>query len=805
MDAKWKKTDELVQAALELPEPDRSRYIDRQCAGDERLRVDVRSLLEACQGSSQFLEMPALQSAPAIPPQAATIGRYRLLHRIAAGGMGEVYLAEQTEPVHRQVAIKIVKRGMDTDDILRRFAQERQTLAELNHPNIAKLLDGGATDDGRPYLVMEYVEGRPITAYCQFYNPNLRQRLALFRGVCDAVEHAHRKLVVHRDLKPSNILIAEENGVPTPKLLDFGIAKMLEPGGAAALTQTEASQRPLTPEYASPEQIRGESIGTSADVYSLGVVLYELLTGRRPYEFESRTPLAIERAICESSIPRPSEVVRSDAAFARSRRALAGDLDRIVLTALRKEPERRYGSVERFSEDIRRYLLGLPITARPDTALYRSVKFLRRHRGGVAVAAGFVLVLLAALAVSLASWTQAVLERNRAQLETLRAKRALAKAGRVAQFYQEMLAAASPDVARGRDTTLVRELLEQAATRLESESVDQPDVAVGVRNAICVAYSGLGLYAEAESQLRTALKLAESSLASTDPDMLLTQGNLATVLTRAGRLREAEELHRSTLAARERTLGPDHPETLHSVTGLAAALSLLGRPAEAEPLARRVLATQERLNPNSQAVALAAGELATCLFDQGKLSEARHLSERQLELMAKSGVQDGPAALKPLERLAALYHRLDMQEQAAELFDQVLARRRQLMGPDHIATLGAMSNLGKIRLLLGDPERACELLAECVQRAQHTYADHWNTAVFRTNYGACLVRLNRLEDAERELLPSFDKLAAQFGPGDVRSRRAADALVELYDAWKKPEQADRFRPPPATQPERPGP
>jgi tetratricopeptide (TPR) repeat protein len=804
MDARWKRTDQLVQAALQMPEPDRLRYIDSQCAGDERLRVDVCSLLEACQGSSQFLETPALTGAPPTPALTGRIGRYRLLERIAAGGMGEVYLAEQTEPVHRRVAIKIVKRGMDTDDILRRFAQERQTLAELNHSHIAKLLDGGATDDGRPYLVMEYVEGRPITEYCRLRKPSLRERLNLFRGVCDAVEHAHRKLVVHRDLKPSNILIAEENGVSTPKLLDFGIAKMLEPGGAGALTLTEASQRPLTPEYASPEQIRGQSIGTSSDVYSLGLVLYELLTGRRPYEFESRAPAAIERAICESSVPRPSEVVRSDPLFSRSRRALAGDLDRIVLTALRKEPERRYGSVERLSEDIRRWLTGLPISARPDTALYRGRKFLCRHWVGATAAAACFVVLSAALVVSLTYWRQAVTERNNALEMTAEAKRQAKRSERTTEFYQKLLHAASPEVARGRDTAILRELLDLAAQRVTRELADEPSIAAGVRNSIGATYAGLGLLPQAVAQFQTALEHGEPEFGADHPDALLIRNNLATVLSRMGRLSEAEPLHRATLAAQERQLGPDHPETLHSVNALAVNLKAQGRAAEAEPLSRRVLSSQERKNPRSEETLAAIAELALCLVELERFSEAQALLEQQLSLQSDVG-SDHPTRLRAMHSLSLVFLRTGKPERAAELSEQVLEQRARIYGPEHVETLAAMNNLGKARLLLGELQSAADLLGRCLSIVARDLPEHEYTAVIRSNYGLCLGRLKRFDEAEQHLLPAHEALATQFGPADTRTRRAADALVELYDAWNKPDKADHFRQAPATNPARDGP
>ncbi|HJQ23453.1 MAG TPA: protein kinase [Blastocatellia bacterium] len=429
------RINEVVEAALRLAPGARTAYLDRACT-DEGLRRDVETTIRIREGANAFhgttnAEGPtAMMDAETIALgegeqqrlfEETHIGAYRIVRRIGQGGMGAVYLAERdTGEFKQQVAIKLVKRGMDTEFVLRRFLSERQILAALNHPNIARLLDGGTTADGRPYFVMEYIEGKPITQYADDHRLTTVERLRLFQQVCAAIHYAHQNLVIHRDIKPSNILVTEAG---TPKLLDFGIAKLLNPELAAqTLEATAVAVRLMTPEYASPEQVKGEPITTASDVYSLGVLLYELLTGHRPYRIANRTPLEVARVVCEEEPQRPSTAVGRSETYPladgtgtiqltpesisrtregnpeKLRRRLAGDLDNIVLMAMRKEPERRYASVDQLANDIRRHLAGRPVIARKDTLVYRTIKFVRRNRAGV-LAALLVIASLVAGAV----------------------------------------------------------------------------------------------------------------------------------------------------------------------------------------------------------------------------------------------------------------------------------------------------------------------------------------------------------------------------------------------------------------------
>ena len=421
---RWRRIDELFRTIADRPLAEREALLTRVCGGDDELRREVLELL-AHDPPDSFLHDPIKHATVAVAHEPkddllnTRIGPYRLTRLIGHGGMGAVYEAvRDDDQFQHQVALKLIKRGMDSDFVRDRFLRERQILASLDHPHIARLFDGGTTRDGLPYFVMEFVNGISITDYCRQQEQSLNDKLKLFRKVCSAVQHAHQKLVIHRDLKPSNILVTADG---TPKLLDFGIAKLLSPDLSEAFTRTETALRLMTPDYASPEQVRGHTITTATDVYSLGVVLYELLAEQRPYQFETYAPQEIERAICDTEAPRPSDLARQHSdARTKLAKQLTGDLDTIVLMALRKEPERRYQSVEQFSEDIRRYLSGLPITARPDTFRYRAGKFVRRHKAAVGALAllGLLTIALAILTVRLTR-ERNLAERRFAQVRTL--------------------------------------------------------------------------------------------------------------------------------------------------------------------------------------------------------------------------------------------------------------------------------------------------------------------------------------------------------------------------------------------------
>jgi len=406
----WDRVEDLFLSVVDLPHSEREHLLDVACSGDSTLRTEIESLLASDRKNGAGI-MAALETEAALlfdsPVPGDRLGAYRIIYEIGRGGMGAVYLATRADDQYRkQVAIKVVKRGMDSDEVLSRFRHERQILAGLEHPHIARLIDGGTTPDGRPYFVMERVQGQPIDAFCREHNLGVESRLRLFVRVCEAVSYAHRALVVHRDLKPGNILVNAEG---VPKLLDFGVAKLLSPGADPGLTSTGFRTGPLTPEYASPEQVRGLPVTTATDVYALGAILYELLTGTRAQKMTTRTPAEIERVVCDTQALRPSH-----ASLALQ---LDGDLDNIVWMAMRKERERRYQSVDQLAEDIERYLNGLPVMARQDSFAYRARKFVGRNR--LAIAAGALVFgsLVAGLTVSVNQARQAEAARRVAEMQ----------------------------------------------------------------------------------------------------------------------------------------------------------------------------------------------------------------------------------------------------------------------------------------------------------------------------------------------------------------------------------------------------
>ena len=597
----------LFDEAVGLPADAQADYVTKLRGDDPTLADELESLLEAHEPSDEFLTPLDVGRAAALlgmhEPEDKTgtqIGAYRLLRELGRGGMGVVYVAERVDgQFDQQVALKLIRRGMDSDEILRRFLIERQILAQLNHPNIARLLDGGITPDGQPYFAMEYVQGAPLLTYCERQRPSIADRLSIFLAVCRAVHHAHTNMIVHRDIKPSNILVTDE---ATPKLLDFGIDKLLDPGlssHADPLTRTAA--RPLTPEYASPEQIRGGPVTTASDVYQLGLLLYRLLTGRSPYAEVTGDSHATARAICETTPPKPSSVVSDSAAATfglprkRLARRLAGDLDNIVMMALRKNPERRYESAARLADDAENYLANRPVHAQRASPVYRAVKFAQRHTFGTAASAVVVLALLAGIAGT--TW-QARVAANEA-----------ARAAQLKEFALDLLELSDPDAARGHQLT-VTDLLATGSERVETELAGQPELqaqmlallgnvhrklgnydvarpalerALALRRSVfdprdlpvADSLNELGRlhyhtsdYASAEALFREALEIRRERLGNDHVDVADVLANLGSVVGSKGDFDEAEALLTESLAIRRATLGSRHPEAAESLTAL---------------------------------------------------------------------------------------------------------------------------------------------------------------------------------------------------------------------------------------------
>src|SRR5262245_9702361 len=724
---RWQRIEEIFRTAVERPAVERDAYLTLACDGDDDLRREVLSLIER-DTAEDFIRVPIANAALGFTSKATNdltgerVGPYRVLRLIGRGGMGDVYEAERDdEQFRQQVAIKIIKRGMDTDFVRDRFLRERRILASLDHPHIARLFDGGATADGSPYFVMEFVAGEPITAYCRGHQLSVNEKLKLFRKVCSAVQHAHQRLVIHRDLKPSNILITQPADLKAdgkdgePKLLDFGIAKLLSPDVSEASTRTETALRMMTPEYASPEQARGQAVATTTDVYSLGVVLYELLTERRPHEFRTYAPAEIERAICETVIEEPSKVVgQMTGAPTRLARQLAGDPDNIVMMAMRKEPERRYQSVEQFSEDIRRYLEGMPVVARKDTFGYRAGKFVRRHKAGVVI-----LALLAILAVAMAFQSVRVArERDRANQE-------VATAQAVTQSLVEMFEVADPGKARG-NTITAKKLLDQGAEKVVRELKDQPVVQAKLMDTIGGLYLSIGVYDRAQSLLEDALKLRRQTLGAENIDVAESLHHLGEVTYEKGDYARSETLFREALQLRRRLLGTESLNTADTMAGLGRALIAQGKFADAEPLVSDALALRRRKLPHEHkdiASSLLHG-MGRLLSEQGKFAEAAENYRESLAIHRKLYGAEHPATAASMNNLAMMLRELGDYQDAAALSREALEVRRKLLGPEHPDVTGNMVNLASLLQDKGEYEEAEQLYRQALQLRRKLFGEN---------------------------------------------------------------------------------
>jgi len=717
----------LFQRAVELPDAEREAWLAAQCAADPELRRRVEALAAADERAGDFLAAPAAEQLGAWfgetggdPAEASWDGRrlgsYRIVRELGRGGMGTVFLAERVDgQFDQQVALKVVRQGFFGDELRRRFVRERQILALLQHPNIARLLDGGVSPEGLPYFVMELVAGTPITAFCDRHALAPEQRLRLFLGVCGAVQHAHRSLVVHRDLKPSNILVTADSEV---KLLDFGIAKLLGEQAAEGLTRTAP---PLTPAYAAPEQLRGEPVTTATDVYALGVVLYELLAGRRPAVPAGGGPggelaPALARAAAGWEPPRPSTVAEPPAGQAaagadprarlRIRRRLRGDLDTIVMTALRQAPERRYASADALAEDLRRHLAGLPIRARPDTPGYRLGKFVRRHRLAVAATGLLLAMLLAAL--GFAGWQA----REKAR-EARRAEAEAQTAGEVTRFVMSLFEGSDPSHARGAAVT-ARELLDEAAGRIRGELAGQPAVRARLLYTLATIHASLGLFDRARPLAAEALALRRASPGAGEPQVADSLEQLGTILTQQADYRAAGPLLREALALRRRAVGRQAALPLaasleclanlqHKTGDLAGAEALYG---QALTMSRRGAAAPAG-SAGATGSAGAAGsagelrvaqllsELAANTQDRGRYGAAAGLYAQALEIRERVLGDTHPAVAATLSDFGSDLVYLNRFDEAAAKLGQALALRERVLGPDH-------PDVGFTRLALAD-------------------------------------------------------------------------------------------------------
>jgi eukaryotic-like serine/threonine-protein kinase len=646
------------------------------------------------------------------------IGRYRLLRKLGEGGMGQVWLAEQTAPVRRQVALKLIKAGMYDNSVLQRFQSERQSLAIMDHPSIARVFDAGATPDGQPYFVMEYVAGLPITTYCDHNQLNIRERLELFIKVCEGVQHAHQKAIIHRDLKPANILVVEVDGKPTPRIIDFGLAKAVSPQLAGEIMVTQLGGWVGTPGYMSPEQ--GDpsvvDVDTRTDVYSLGVVLYVLLSGSPPFDTKqwNKQPLyEVLRQLREEDPPRPSTKLGmekdSSVATAEARgtdaaqlvRLLHGDLDWITMKALDKDRTRRYGTPSELAADIERYLQDEPITARPASAGYRLAKYVRRHRLGVAIASSLALLLVAVAVAQMVELRRITRERDRAD--------------RIAQFMTGMFKVSDPNEAKG-NTVTAREILDKGSADITKGLANDPEVQAQMMDTMAHVYINLGIFSQAQPLAEQAVATGRHSVGVRNKTTLNSMSNLAFILMREGRYADAEKLLRETIDGQKYVFGPKHVETLVSLRFLAATLEVEGRYAEADKIEREALATaRTALGPEHWETLLSMNVMANILDDEGRLAEAEKLYRETAEIQRRTLGPDHPDTLTSMSNLGGVLEEEGHLAEAEKIQRETLELRTRVLGAEHPDTLALKMNLGNTLNQAGSRAEAEKVYRETME------------------------------------------------------------------------------------------
>ena len=776
--------------------------MEKACGDNRELRRRVESYLAEETGAQNFMETPAFSlntdggnvwqfEETGVGDR---IGSYEVKRLLGRGGMGTVYLAVRVDEFEKRVALKVLRPGMNTEEIARRFRHERQILAHLDHPNIAKLLDGGTTEKGVPYFVMEYVEGEPLDRYCQRQGLGIRARLELFRKVCSAVHRAHQNLVVHRDLKPANILVG---GDGEPKLLDFGIAKPLDVDGAAT-GLTASGFHPMTLAYASPEQVCGQVITTASDVYSLGVVLYELLTGSHPTRKPGSTWLDLANAIQTGPPQKPSTAddlaplerraddgeTQTPGALRRERgedvrdlrRRLTGDLDSIVLTALSKQPERRYASVEQLSADIGRHLEGLPVTARKLTLAYWVGKFVRRHKIEAAMAA---IVLVAILSFSIVAFqlrNEAVRERERAE--------------EVSDFLVELFRATGPDAPE----ITARELLDRGKRQFMEYRGSQPQLYAQLASTMGEVYYSLGLYRDAQALFEDALvHYREHVGGKADPQLAILINDLAAALMAQEQLAAAETLFREALKMKISLYGEDAVENLLTLNNLATLVRQRDLDA-AEKLYRKSLRIRQTLNPPVPLeVAKSHSHLGLLLLDKGDYQGAEaHLNEALAIRREILGSQNTKVAVVLLN----LGISLQAQGRAAEseeIYRQALEIRRARFGERHHKVAAVATNLASLLVATGRFEEAKRLALEALETFREAMPDTWRIAHAQSVLGSCLAGAGRFEEAEPLLLESYPILVEHQRECTRYTTDAVRRLIDLYDGWERQDESEKYR------------
>lgn len=846
---RWKQINEIVDTALNLEKEERRSYIKQQCKNNLQLKSKVTELLESIEksGAEDFLESPESYPLNLVSDLSKSsveisssligqhIGNYKITDLVGHGGMGSVFLAKRSdETFDKTVALKILRRGMDTPSNVARFERERNILAKLNHPHIARLLDGGMTEEGLPYLVMEYIEGISLNTYCAENNLSLESRIELFKAICRAVQHAHNNAVIHRDLKPSNILVTEEGQI---KILDFGIAKLLETGDTVTnLFQTQTGARILTMGYAAPEQVKGETVTTATDTYTLGTLFYEMLVGVHPFDLKLKNLTEVEKIILNKP---PSPLLQKFKGLAESRQAeiagkrnisaskmqtyLQGDLSAIVMKALRKEPGSRYDTVDQLLEDLQKKDRNLPIIAREDTLRYKTSKFLKRHKISIFVAAGFFLLTTGFAAFYTWQITQ---ERNRAQLEA-------EKAQQVSTFLADLFQASDP-VHNPKDSLTVGNLLQRGQKRI-NQLEDQPIVQAQLLEVMGQAYTNLGEYDKAKPLLNESHNIQEKVFSNSSPELASSFRNIAYLQHKMGNFANAESLLNSALQIQKKSLGIYHEETAKTLDRYALALSRQSKHADADSIYQKVLEIQQKVLPanhpdkaatlNNQAFALrrlgkpkkseqklrasldiwrqhygnihpnileGLNDLAIVEEKQGNLEDALTLYKEALEVTHELYEGPNPNTAQLLNNIGSTLLKFGRPKDAESYIKKAFTMRKKILRPMHPAMAGNYATMGTMYIEMEEYEKARPLITKSLRIDKKLRGEnHPYVAGDLKNLGSIALGKRSYDEAENYFRRSVDILESTFSPHHPGVAASLNPLGKVLYLRGRPQEAEK--------------